>query len=68
MDREKSMKNIEKFIEEARSMLDSGTLPLTKIGCTKAGYYYIPQDIIDYYHEALDLLKVFTKVMKVKKD
>jgi len=53
-----------KKINEIRLQLDEGTLPITKSCVASDGNYYIPQDIIDYYHNLCDALDEAIKDIK----
>jgi hypothetical protein len=58
----------EEFTKRARLQLDEGTLPVTELYSADNGKYYIPNDIVDYYHEACDRIDRLEAELKAKGD
>ena len=54
------------FTKQARFQLDEGTLPITKLCLADDNKYHIPRDIVNYYHEACDIIDRLSADLKAK--
>ena len=56
------------FTKRARFQLDEGTLPVTTDGLAEDSKYHIPRDIVEFYHDACDIIDRQAAELKNLKD